>query len=120
MRAHFDRTCSSHRAIHHLNAPITRASWYGSHVQPIPAVGLSDNCSKEVGMTKTQALIKLARARWVTVQVSLRCIGLASLSQRVTELEREHGMKFDRRWITGNGSRCLAYRLRSDRPDICA
>lgn len=63
-------------------------------------------------MTKTERLLQLLRSRWVTVQVSMRCAGICSLSQRVTEWEREQGLKFDRRWIKSNGSRHLAYRLR--------
>ena len=70
-------------------------------------------------MTKRDRLLQVLKHRWVTVQVSMRCAGIASLSQRVTQWEREDGLKFDRKWITANGSRFLAYKLRVARPDRC-
>lgn len=60
--------------------------------------------------TKKASLPNLLQHRWVTVQVSMRYAGINSLSQRITEWERKHGLAFERKWITSNGSRCLAYR----------
>lgn len=62
-------------------------------------------------MTKKARLFELLRRRWVTVQVAMRCAGVSSVSQRVTEWERKDGLTFDRKWIKSNGSRYLAYKL---------
>ena len=62
--------------------------------------------------TKLARLIRLMRRQYVTpVQALMNC-GLFSLSQRCGELERKHGYKLSRKWVTTkSGSKVMSYRI---------
>ena len=59
--------------------------------------------------SKKAKLLGLLGKKWVTPLVSLQEAGIHSLSQRVTEWERQ-GIEFNRRWVTVGGSRFMSYR----------
>lgn len=59
--------------------------------------------------TKSAALLRLLRKRWVTVVESQRHCGINSLAQRVSEWRAE-GIVIHDKWVEANGSRYKAYR----------
>jgi hypothetical protein len=63
-------------------------------------------------MGQVAKTIDLLQRGWITALQSAQAGGVLSLSQRVTELERNEGMQIERKWVqTPGGARVLAYRI---------
>jgi hypothetical protein len=58
-----------------------------------------------------EQLVAMLQSGWVSAQDSLRQIGLYSLSQRVSELKREHGFLIVDEWRQVGRSRFKVYKL---------
>jgi hypothetical protein len=56
-------------------------------------------------------LVELMRRQWLSPQDALRLAGCFSLSQRVSELKREHGLPIVDEWRQVGRSRFKCYRL---------
>jgi hypothetical protein len=56
-------------------------------------------------------LVELMRQQWLSPQDALRLAGTMSLSQRVSELKREHGLRIVDEWRQVGRSRYKVYRI---------
>jgi hypothetical protein len=78
----------------------------------------ADCCTAGIGLQTErplepmeEQLVAMLRSGWVSAQDSLRQIGLYSLSQRVSELKREHGFLIVDEWRQVGRSRFKRYRI---------